>query len=463
SSHARVFLDTFNSDVVSDHAPQNDDVGLKTAAKFLKAFYPEMHLGCSKCWDSFHHETIDQIRANPRWMRMEAWLRNRNFMQTTHLANTLRDFMTGTNTPRTLLGLLSPLSDPHLNGISSAINENYEALNVLSQKLDQIMLETHSLPTGSALTEIKNIIMTRIQRHDDNLKLAFEAVEVKIRSLYELHPYVEHMVSSGPKDSLDILRDDNGLPLHHRDVQAVTRIMMIPNVSTTLYKNAMFALLLNWGQIGPKGKEMWTCATHVVSNGAADMSEFIRSCTHVRQPTHECTTALGGSQSVGCLRTTNGRFRTSMIMPALDGIRVGSLHQSNFVLMDFMTATRLRVVNDGYCYIHVFLLMLQHVPQNQVDFFIRDLVTPAIGKLGAWPRFKDFLVVVQTMIGKIGSVGEAPLPALVVDHTRSVMHFVGQMGLGDYGFHQMGIPTVRALFDVSGYLLMSHFAAYQVG
>ncbi|AYC63251.1 polyprotein [Phellodendron yellow ringspot associated virus] len=452
----------FNDGIRLDHEPTVDDLGVVTMCNFFRAFHGKKHLCCSKCIDNNKQLPLGRPTGEA-WIEAEARLRALGGNFPRHFAEILRFCFAENSVNRNLLDLIGGYEDPRLNGVVSILNEHFSVLQGVLNNLQQLSSEVSNSQHNSIINSCHAEITTRILEKQSSVSREVNKLNEHMKETQNEIAVATSLPVFSPKFGLDMLRDDDGNSLHHEGWSAVTKILNIPGVSVRLQRRELYSRIHQWEFIGPGDVRIWTCADIVKAGGELKLQSFANSCTKYDQHTDNCVHKVNGVARLGCIKHSGKVLTTMSIMPMINHIRCESLAHSKTVGFDFDTGFFVRVLNNGFCYVNCFLMMLQFVPTRQVDLFLNKLVPNAVQILGAWPTFDTLTLEISKICLSIPHVCEAPVPTLIVDHNNSVMHFVGQFGLGDHGYHQLNLLTFQDWFDLSSLVHTTTLANYRVG
>ncbi|QLC36609.1 polyprotein [Stylosanthes mosaic-associated virus 3] len=461
SSQLDIF-EEWNDGVHADHAPEYEE--LKRFHYLVLHTYLNLpHVCCRVCYMKlsdpasasfgFNIENANKARAI-----------SRRLLFATHnnaLEHIIEAFQRSQPQQRTLIQAFSNYNDPRIQGLANMLVEQMHVLVNVQESLNVLSAEMAQHAKRPIVVECSQ----KLQRTLDTQSALSTSLSGIEEHLKQLNVEVDNWLTTPmhvPKFGLDVLQDDDGNPVHHDGKNAIKQLLAIPGVAREISKTQKEEELSKWDMIGPDGGRIWTCATLLRQNANVDLERYMRSCRKVEQHNDHCGITFDGVARIGCTKKSGKIFSTASIMPMLNHIRFGDLAHNHTVPFNFERPLSCFVVENGFCYINCFLSMLQFIPERQVPAFIRSC-EKAVAHLGAWPTLGALSRVVFEFCLHYQTVCNAPVPVMIVGHVMKVVHFIGQCGVGDYGFHQLNFITFQEWFDLNHYLNSSPFAQYRAG
>nr|UQS87546.1 polyprotein [Yam mosaic virus] len=182
--------------------------------------------------------------------------------------------------------------------------------------------------------------------------------------------------------------------------------------------------------------------------------------------TESCVSTLNGNfvYPCCCVTTDDGQpIKSELYTPTKHHLAIGNTGDTKLVDLPEDVRDELYIVEDGYCYVNIFLAMLVDVDEKDAKDFtkkVRDLV---VKKLGKWPSLIDVATACAMMTIFAPSTRTSEIPRILVDHVSKTMHVLDSFGSLNTGYHILKANTVQQLIKFANDDLKSEMKDYQVG
>nr|WBW87812.1 MAG: polyprotein [Barleria repens mottle virus] len=182
--------------------------------------------------------------------------------------------------------------------------------------------------------------------------------------------------------------------------------------------------------------------------------------------TKSCTSTLNGNfvYPCCCVTTDDGQpIKSELYTPTKHHLVIGNTGDAKLIDLPEDVSNDLYIVEDGYCYVHIFLAMLIDVDEKDAKDFtkkVRDLV---IKKLGKWPTLIDVATACAMMTIFAPSTRLSEIPRILVDHVSQTVHVLDSFGSLNTGYHILKANTVQQLIKFASDDLDSEIKNYHVG
>nr|QHB15167.1 polyprotein [Potyvirus sp.] len=450
----------YDEQLTLDHKADNARFTANTYAIFANAFFPDRHIWCDRCSEEVIGSVEQAMSLNSIDKSILALQGSvAKTKRSEHLCRVL-ERLRGMIASSTINRQLRTFSNPQLNSIIASLDSHGFALRNILNTMNRLAVEIQEQEHKQTILDCGSQLAQNMADHQRKLENEMDALEHMIR-VREAH---ETSIYNGvtPKLYLDILRDNDGNSSHHGTRGVVPRLLSTKGVSEVIHLSKLGVEIRRWDMLGPVYARFWSCASLWTQGENANAVRFLQSCSQINQHTEHCSMSVMGAPKVGCKTYVGKVALTPSVMPLMERLRFGDLNYPQTMNFPFKNGLFMTIINNGYCYLHVFLMMAQFVQDDELAAFVQA-VRAAITDLGAWPRFAELTGRIFRLCLQFPDVCEAPFPVLLVDHTRSIAHFVGQVGVGDYGWHQVNINSVQELYDMAPHIMSTPIMEYRVG
>ncbi|ABI97034.2 polyprotein [Arracacha mottle virus] len=217
----------------------------------------------------------------------------------------------------------------------------------------------------------------------------------------------------------------------------------------------------------PNGIRKLAIKSLIVSMNLHEFRQKMRGEFHKQPPlSTRCVGRLEGSYIHNCSCITNddgSAFETPMYVPTRDQLVVGTSTDPRHIDLPKPQDENLLMVEDGYCYINIFIAMLVNVREEMAKDFTKMVRDEIIPKLGKWPSLSDVATTCAQLRIIFPTVYNAVLPRILVDHDLQMCHVLDSYGSLTSGYHVLRVVTVNHLIAFANEDLESEIKFYRVG
>lgn len=446
----------------------DSSIGGTSVALFLKPFLKNKSLGCRKCWNETPFN-YGRLPGTSEWAASVASLREFGGTST-HLASVLENALLSSPNDRSFIeSFLTPL-EPRL----MALAEEVSRVLGTSRRVQEMMEDVASRHDVGAVKQVLSSSMRMLNEQIDGrfqvLKGAFEVLQSFIGEQLSMQQFYYPHPTEVEKLNLDSLRDDEGNPLHKVWMRGYLKVVCDNGVGVVVPRSILAKSQDVVGRVRFPGHDVKTSGGLLAlmegvteGSSANPVAEFLETCKMTKQSSDHCAVMFEGVRKFGCMKAPGATFVTSTIFPMINHIRYGNLYHSKAMHFSVGSEAMTNLFQDGFCYMQIFAIMVQFVPNSQAKLFLDQFIPEVVTNLGKWPTFDRLTLAITLACLRFPHVTAAPVPIIIVDHSTETMHVVTQFGVGDFGFHQLHIPTVQDWYDNAQYVQESAMRKYVVG
>uniref|UniRef100_A0AAU6NE54 Genome polyprotein n=1 Tax=Ethiopian yam virus TaxID=3123104 RepID=A0AAU6NE54_9POTV len=182
--------------------------------------------------------------------------------------------------------------------------------------------------------------------------------------------------------------------------------------------------------------------------------------------TKSCVSMMNGNYIYPCCCVTfdDGQpIKSPLYTPTKHHLVIGNTGDSKLIDLPETITDTLHIVEDGYCYIHIFLAMLVNVDEKDAKDFTKKVRDLAVAQLGKWPTLIDVATACAMLTVFAPATRTAEIPRILVDHVSQTMHVLDSFGSLSTNYHILKANTIGQLIQFASDDLESEMKHYQVG